>query len=298
MPAKIVILTGAKRGTEYLIQDDVVRIGSAANSQLQIPDLPPHAVTVRYSDGTYYVYNRTGGLIDLEGEDIAENGMSPWLNGQDLQLNQKTILQLRLVGAPAPQIIATADNAFHTGISLEVDEELPETVEPDLDDDETGSDAKSQEAEKARKFRNQLLLLGVLGVLFVGLVVLDSIKSKQPVKASVNVDVALSGLIRQLTDAIDENPDPKSQWKQFWSLTKKGLQDARISELRGNREKALEQYKILRQRLILHVNAFKSDPSKRAEETDFDPEAQTDFAQLRNAVDQFASDRIQAISVY
>lgn len=104
MPAVIRIEIGAGAGRSYPIAEDVVRIGSGSSAGLRLadPNIPPHAVTVEFRGGQYRVHNRSSRVIRIGGKPVAANASATWGDDQQLELDDHTVLRLRITGNPAP----------------------------------------------------------------------------------------------------------------------------------------------------------------------------------------------------
>jgi hypothetical protein len=104
MSAKLVVTAGPLVDSELWLEYEVVRIGSGDDCELQLVDacVEPHAVTLRYADGRYLLYNRSSQTLRLESKLVEPNGSDTWRNGKTLQLPGGTSLRLETTGDGAP----------------------------------------------------------------------------------------------------------------------------------------------------------------------------------------------------
>lgn len=284
MTAKIIVLTGPAGGREHIIREHVMRIGSDPACGLQLPGLSAHAVTVRFSDGAYNVFNRSGRDIDLEGQAVKENSSAVWEHGQDLQISQETLIQLQVDGDPAPR--AAGDSVvFRAATIEEVDEPAP--ANPDQDDvsDEPGP---SPEQTAAAKTRNQMLLLGGLALAFVGLLVASEMKSSTVGSAQGPGALHLETLTAQI-DELNKRPETTPDLREYWQDIRTKLQDARIAENSGRAAAARDMYAKLRQKL--HARPRSSAPATSAQSQTPAPDEK-----LFREIDQFILQRVSALT--
>ncbi len=102
MPAKIIVRRGKKSEEQHWIEDEVSRIGSAADCTVVIRGIPPHCLTLLYRKGQYSVVNRSSQAIDVEGEPLLPMATVPINGGEGVSIGSGTVLQLDIDGDPAP----------------------------------------------------------------------------------------------------------------------------------------------------------------------------------------------------
>lgn len=104
MPAKLIVVDGASAGAELWIEYEVLRFGSDASCELALSDpaVEPHALTLRYGDGRYTVFNRGSAPLTLDSLTIAPSESGHWRAGKTLRLAGGPALKLEITGDPAP----------------------------------------------------------------------------------------------------------------------------------------------------------------------------------------------------
>lgn len=104
MPAKLIIVEGAQAGSELWIEYEVLRIGSDAGCEIALldPGVEPHALTVRYGDGRYTVYNRGSAPLQLDAVTLAPSESGVWRSGKAIKFSSGLVLKLETSGDGAP----------------------------------------------------------------------------------------------------------------------------------------------------------------------------------------------------
>jgi hypothetical protein len=102
MSATICIVEGTGAGESRWIEFDVSRIGSRPECEVRIEGLPPHALTLQYRGGEYFVFNRGNDSLYLDGLEILPAQASRWEPQHDLQIGTFSVLRLEIAGDPAP----------------------------------------------------------------------------------------------------------------------------------------------------------------------------------------------------
>jgi hypothetical protein len=276
MPSQIAVLTGPAVGTVFPIEESVIRIGSDPQCSIRLTDIPPHAVTLRFQDGRFQAFNRSGHLIELEGTAIPDGKSADWEAGQDLQLSTDVILQLQIDGDPRPAK-RHAPTAAHVSLIGADADEVREEMQDGIDDDE-------DESTKAggSGIGSQLAILGLLLVAFVGILVADelfnadSVSSLSEKEIQEKYDLLVADIDRYLKD--DALPADRPQWEMLRTL----LQDSRIEEVRGHSDEAAAGYQRLRHFLLSQRNQAGVFAGGGASEA---PAPTSDL-------DEFASDRL------
>lgn len=119
MPAKLIVAEGPEAGSELWIEYEVARLGSDAGCELRLddPSLDPHAVTIRYADKRYSVYNRGAAPLQIDALIVAPGESGVWRSGTSLFFAGGTVLTLETSGDGAPARRAAAPLAAPSMIS-------------------------------------------------------------------------------------------------------------------------------------------------------------------------------------
>src|SRR4051812_40872103 len=104
MPAKLVIASGPGQGSEFYIQDLVVRIGSGHQCEWQLADprLAGHAATLEFRDGGYKLYNRSMDPVRVADQTLRLREWASWQAGDEADFGHGVVLRLEVDGDPAP----------------------------------------------------------------------------------------------------------------------------------------------------------------------------------------------------
>lgn len=104
MPARLIIADGPLAGGELWIEDSAVRLGRDSGCELQLEDpaIDAHALTIRYADRRYTVFNRGGAPLQLDTLIIAPGESGEWRSGKSLFFDGGTVLTLETSGDGAP----------------------------------------------------------------------------------------------------------------------------------------------------------------------------------------------------
>lgn len=102
MPAKLQVQGGRFHGKQYWIEEDVIRIGGDPSCNLVIPECAPHAVTLQYRQGEYWVFNRVGEEVRINGRDLSSTDAVVWDSAEHLQVAADVDLKLLVEGRSAP----------------------------------------------------------------------------------------------------------------------------------------------------------------------------------------------------
>ncbi len=224
MPAKVLLVSGSQPGEEHWIEDDVVRIGSDASCDVHLhePDVPAHAATVEFSDGTYNIYNRSNAPMRVDRQLLKPGARGRWPAGKELAITDRLTVRLIVEGDPRPA----------KRIILPAAVPLPEPEEEALE---------APVAPVARKSSNAVLLIVVM-ICFVAAVAFAVLRNSSKETASDTWDPSdrFMDLVSELTRAMNsaESPTAKDEVKTLLME----LQDARMAELRGDKKGARTQY--------------------------------------------------------
>jgi hypothetical protein len=102
MPAVITVESGPHAGDELWIEYEVARLGGDTGCELHLAGAEPHALTIRYADSRYNVYNRGSQSITLNGTEIAPGQSGIWRSKHDLKFADGTQLRMAITGDGAP----------------------------------------------------------------------------------------------------------------------------------------------------------------------------------------------------
>jgi hypothetical protein len=244
MPAKLVIVAGEPQGKEFWIEDEVLRIGSGPNCGVRLtsPDVPAHAATLEYHDGSYSVHNRSDKVLLLGGQILEERDFAVWSAGGELQLGAHTVLRLHLDADPAP---ARQQTPFYTE-----------------EDDEAADDEPVEAKVKGKsKTMTYVAVIALCLVAFAGLLLLDQMAPKTDKSGAPgdqrNEFKEFHFLVQELTSI--ENNDSKADEHDGLSAhdagqLRKQLQTGRVAELRGDRHEARKWYSQIRDQLLRKRN--------------------------------------------
>lgn len=217
MSAKLVVADGPSAGTEYWIEDEVLRIGADANCAvcLTAPGVPAHAATLEFRDGGYILHNRNAQALLLDGKTLPQNASAAWLANASLQLTRELVLTLVVEGDPAPSKRPARKLV------------LPEADAPSVAPDEP-LPGKSG-GKTALQLAAIVVLFGFAGMLF-----LTDPKKNAPA-ADRDVPVEFAALVQDLSAAPADGSTGNAALRSV-------LQEARVAELRGHKDQARLKY--------------------------------------------------------
>ncbi len=233
MSAKIVVVAGTQAGAEHWIEHDILRVGSDKACELCLQDtgIDPHALTIRYANQRYAVYNRGSSKIRVDQLIIDPNKNSIWKPGGVLRFAGGAVLRLDTDGNGAPERSEQKVAPTIVPSEANVDENA---AEPALED--------AADTAPANSAQKQLQL--VFAVVFFGAAIaaiLWSGSSEETPPATISFDV----LVTQLRDAKNISPD-------LWVR----LSEARAMASRGRKAEASQAYRRLRDRVELEKDHF------------------------------------------
>lgn len=229
MSAKLVVAAGPSAGTEFWIEDEVLRIGADANCAvcLTAPGVSAHAATLEFRDGGYILHNRQAQALLLDGKTLPQNSFASWPANGSLQLTRELVLALVVEGDPAP--------SKRPARRLE----LPEADEPSV------VPAEPLPAKSSGKTALQLIvivaLFGLAGMLFI----IDTKKNSPAVDRDVPVEFA--ALVQDLSAAPADGATGNAALRSV-------LQEARVAELRGHKDQARLKYTRVTEMLLPRRN--------------------------------------------
>ncbi|MCC9608579.1 hypothetical protein LOC68_09560 [Blastopirellula sp. JC732] len=172
MPAFVVITSGITAGHRQWIESPVLRVGSDSSCGVVVPslELAPHAGTLEYRSGQYFVYNKSLHAQTVGQTELKPMGSCVWQPGQVWLLASDATLMLEVEGDPAP--------------CREQVDTLPSVLEEEDDDSYPAEKADDQETEaKPSLNTGQLIQVGVIILCVIGSVALlmqDQLKDKTP----------------------------------------------------------------------------------------------------------------------
>jgi hypothetical protein len=238
MPARLKVVAGQDAGTEFWIEDEVVRIGSDAQCgvRLRAPGLPAHAATLEFRDGVYSLHCRSNQPLVLNGKVLAVWQSATWPANRDLELNGQVVLKLLIDGDPAP-----------------ARRSKPAPVLPE-EEDTTEAKAGESPPAKAKDSRTPLQLL-IIAIIIVALAVVlfadtggESDRAKAPTESDRFTDLVAALVKAEDKARAEEKPD--SHLPGYFAELRRELQEARIAELRGDGKKSISYYSYVRDNLF------------------------------------------------
>ncbi len=102
MSATIQVKGGKRHGTQFWIEEDVIRIGGDPSCNLIIPETAPQAVTLQFRNGDYWIYNRGGAQVRLDDAQTLSKDAVVWRPTQRMGVARGVSLHLLIDGNPAP----------------------------------------------------------------------------------------------------------------------------------------------------------------------------------------------------
>jgi len=198
-----IMARGADGGiTEFWMNDDIVRVGSAADCDLPVAGIAPHALTVQQRAGRFYLFNRSGAPLRVDGQILGAGHSSEWTSGQEVDC-----------GGGAALVLQSAE---------------PQTQAPLAFDDEADADAENQAGQKD----NGKLML-ILGLCVVG--ILYFLTAGANASSRKSTTVRFESMVEEFNW---EHADGNATSRRVLDL----LQRARVAELRGDESQAKKAY--------------------------------------------------------
>jgi len=239
MPARLIIAEGPLAGGELWIEDVAARLGRDSGCELLLddPTLDAHALTIRYADKRYTVFNRGGAPLQIDALVVAPGESGVWRSGTSLFFAGGTVLTLETTGDGAPGKRAAKPLAAPSLISaVAADDALVSTpTAGDIAAAETKKKADNKAAVVA-----VLFICAALGVILLG----------EDAGAPANGDKPIptfAELIPRLKATPDIAPD-------VWVR----LSETYAAAYRGDEAVAKRDYRLLRDRIDWEKNALLS----------------------------------------
>jgi hypothetical protein len=225
MPAKLVVASGSGQGSEFYIQDPVVRIGSGGQCEWQLADakLAEHAATLEFRDGGYRLYNKSTDPLHVADRTLDKRQWAAWAAGEAADFGHGVVVRLEVDGDPAPA------KAPEAAVPIEVDRE-------ETDESEAAKLKKGSGAGKT------LQLLVIVAAVPLGAWMLLADQSGAEPAEGRTIDFG------ELVKKLEKSPTDQAREPYSFRST---LQCARTSELRGDRKEAQTRYGSLRDALLL-----------------------------------------------
>ena len=226
MPATIQIVAGPQAGEELWIEYEVSRLGGDTGCELHLAGTEPHALTLRYSEGRYNVYNRGTSPITLDGNPVEVGQAGIWRTRRDLSLADGTVLRMAIEGDGAPTRRPEEASA----------------AEPRADIDIMAVEGPTTDAAPKKK-SNNLQLVAVIA-LFAGaaLVLLTGGEGEEETALPKKSFDEVAVVLRQ------EQTLPPDLWLMFNA--------AHVADYRGREEEAKQSFERLRDRIEWEKNAL------------------------------------------
>ncbi|MGC3968792.1 MAG: FHA domain-containing protein [Pirellulales bacterium] len=237
MPAKLLITDGPSAGEELWIEYEVLRLGSDASCELIVADpaVEPHALTIRYGDGKYVVYNRGSSPLTLDSLTIAPSESGPWRSGKSLKFPGGLVLKLETSGDGAPS--RRPAEAYVPPVPLDVDASVAVSA--------AASDADKPGDQPTKEKSNTPAIL--VGVLFAAAAVFvlfsDSFLPSDAKTSAESVLPEFPEMVSMLQKEPACAPD-------LWVM----LSRAHAEAFRGDTDRAAAEYRRLRDRIVWEKN--------------------------------------------
>ncbi|QGJ70686.1 Hypothetical protein PBC10988_23840 [Planctomycetales bacterium 10988] len=105
MYATIAVTEGPRKGDSFLIDAEVIRVGSSGDCDvtLAIQEIAAHALTLSEESGQFRVYNRTTEPVYVGNVSVDVGDSALWGLGMDLQIGPWVTLRLLPADAPITQ---------------------------------------------------------------------------------------------------------------------------------------------------------------------------------------------------
>ena len=206
MSAKILAKTSDAALTEFWINDDVIRVGSAPDCDLPLAGVAPHALTVQHRGRGYFVFNRSQEAIRIAGQLVLPGASHPWEPGQELE-----------IGSEAALMLQSAEEALRNA---------PPSVRYDDDDEFSAEQSREPEEKKSR----MVTFLVVGAVVVISFMTLGSSNG-----TGKSTTAQFEEVMKEYTWAHSTN-DPTAR------RILDGVQRARIAELREDYKSAKAKY--------------------------------------------------------
>jgi hypothetical protein len=237
MPAKLVIIEGPFSGEELWIEYEVLRLGSDLSCELVLsdPSVEPHALTIRYGDGKYTVYNRGAGSLTLDSLTIAPSESGHWRAGKSLRFPGGLVLKLETSGDGAPA--RRPAEAYAPPAPLDVEA----SVVPPADGSAVGQPGDQPAKEKSN---TSAILVGLLFAAAAVFVLFSD--SFAPSDAQTSAEAALPEF-PEMVSLLQKEP---ACAPDLWVM----LARAHAEDYRGDDDRAAAEYRKLRDRIVWEKN--------------------------------------------
>lgn len=241
MPAKIVVVSGADRGKEIWIEDEVTRIGRGSTCAIALsdPKLPEHTATLEFRDGHYNLYSRLEEDIVLNGKTLASRGFDRWQPGKELELPGPVVLRLETERDPKP-----LKRPRQTPPQARPEPEEP-IEEPRRDAEEMENVKEAAPNAAAKKRSNQLTQVLLILLCAAGGVYMWFAETEPDAGPVQSPGAEFSYLVGTMYKKKADDP-------RYQEL-REALQVARTSELRADIPMALTNYRQLRDTLVARL---------------------------------------------
>jgi hypothetical protein len=207
-----------------------VRIGGDPGCHVHVPGLAAQVATLRYSDKSWRVINRSDGPLELEGRPLEAGGQAPWKSGQRLKLAPRVVLALRLDPDPAPKRPAVV---APSAVLEEPEPEPPPPEDPDAPPPEPAPPPKKP--AKSNLMPSIVIALCVVGGAWV---MLD--EGGPDAETGAKQRAEFEDLLKQLNERVVKEPQ-----NRFYATLLDTLQSARINERRDDYPGSGRAYRML-----------------------------------------------------
>ncbi|MDA1016772.1 MAG: FHA domain-containing protein [Planctomycetota bacterium] len=233
MPSILIVGNDKATATKHWIEQRVLRVGGAAECDIQVDGMTNTAFMLEFRDGRYFVINHSGGDFRIGELQVGNMESSELKPGQILQVGP-TKFRIRSEGNPEPCLQPVRDTE-HASAYLD--------GQTAVESEKTGSVGATV----------SWVALGITGFAFLWVMM----AAKKPdLDTSSNFISVIDALIRE--DSQQESPEI--------GHVRRVLQQARTAELRGDRKTAFRSYAFVRDMLMKSNSNSKdiSDPLKQA----------------------------------
>jgi len=240
MPARLIIADGPLAGGELWIEDTAVRLGRDSGCELQLddPTLDAHALTIRYADKRYTVFNRGAATLQLDTLVVAPGESGVWRSGTSLFFAGGTVLTLETSGDGAPARRAAKPVAAPSLLSAAVADDALLSA-PTAEAAAAADEAKKQADNKAAIVA-LVFVLAAVGIILSDLYAVAPTAGGKPIPT-------FAELMPRLKATPEIAPD-------LWVR----LSETYASAYRGDAAAAKREYRLLRDRIDWEKNSLLS----------------------------------------
>jgi hypothetical protein len=196
---------GDENRDAYWIEKKVLRLGSGADCDLRVDDpaVPKHLATVRFRNGQYVLYNRSGKELQIADRRVAPNGSATWHANEELVLTADTTLRLIVDGSPDP--VPQPDNEVFQTIQARRNEERRLKSVQETEAIEEATDEKTNAANSTLSPQT-LIGIFLLGLAALAVLALAAFWFLEPGAASTKSSFNPARVVKNLLPYSSELP--------------------------------------------------------------------------------------------